>query len=338
MPTITRARSVAGVALAAVAALTLAACGGQQTQQQPATSGDAGAEGSCTAPAAQLTIATGNSTGVYYVLGGGIAEVLNANTDLRVTAAETGASVQNIEQLVNGDYQIAFSLADTAYDAAVGTGSFTQPQPVEALGVIHSNFTQVIARADAGIEEIADLEGATVSTGSPGSGTEVIALRLLEAAGLEPDVDVTTQRLDLATSVDGLRNGTLDAIVWSGGLPTPNLTDLFTTDADAVSFVDILPELPALQEINPLYEEGVIPADTYGLDEDVPTIVVPNVLLVRDDMDEATQCAITTAIWSNVEQLETVHPAAAALDPVRAQETGDIPLAPGAEQALSDLE
>lgn len=332
----TRARTVAGLALVASATLALAGCGGQQ--QQPASSGDSGAAGSCTAPAAQLTIATGNSTGVYYVLGGGIADVLSSETDLRVTAAETGASVQNVEQLVNGDYQIAFSLADTAYDAAMGTGSFDEPQPVEALGVIHSNYTQVIVRADADIESIADLEGRTISTGSPGSGTEVIALRLLEAAGLEADVDVTTQRLDLATSVDGLRNGTLDAIVWSGGLPTPNITELLTGDADAVEFLDITPELPAMQEVNPLYEEGVIPAETYGLDADVPTIVVPNVLLVRDDMDEATACAITTAIWSNVEQLETVHPAAAALDPARAQETGDIPLAPGAEEALTSLE
>lgn len=329
----TMRRRTVGLATAAFAALALSACGGQVQQGgdgQPVGEG-------CEAPASQLSIATGNSTGVYYVLGGAIADLLGSETELRATAAETGASVQNIEQLVAGDYDIAFSLADSATDAVEGTGSFDEPQPVEALGVIHTNYTQVIVRADSGIESIADMEGATVSTGSPGSGTEVIALRLLEAAGLTPDSDVTTQRLDLETSVDGLQTGTIDAIFWSGGLPTPNITELFTTDADAVQFIDITPELPALQELSPLYAEGTVPADTYDLEEDVPTIVVPNVLLVPEGFDPATACDIVDTIYSNVDTLAQVHPAAEELDPTVALETGPIPLNSGAQEALEAL-
>jgi uncharacterized protein len=329
-----RRRIVTAAVAASSAVLVLAACGGRVDQSAPA--GESG-EG-CEARAGQLTIATGNSTGVYYVLGGGIASLLSAETPLRVTAAETGASVQNIEQLVAGDYDIAFSLADTAVDAIEGDGAFSAPQEVSALGRIHSNPTQVIVRADSGIERVEDMAGRRISTGSPKSGTEVIATRLLDAAGLDIETDIAAQRLDMTKTVDAMKDGTIDGMFWSGGLPTPGVTDLFTSAGDSVEFIDITPLLGDLQEVNPVYAESTIPADVYGTDDDVPTIIVPNVLLVRDDMDDATACAITTTIWSGVEQLETVHSAAAALSPEVALETDPIPIHPGAQRALEDLE
>src|SRR5690606_12285942 len=90
-------------ALALGLAVSASACGGKR---EPT----AGGGGECEAGKGSITIATGNSTGVYYVLGGGLAQVISKNSDLKATAAETGASVQNIEQLVSGDYDIAFSL------------------------------------------------------------------------------------------------------------------------------------------------------------------------------------------------------------------------------------
>ena len=101
-----------------------------------------------------MSIATGNATGVYFSLGNAYAEQISAATDgkVKATAAETGASVQNIQQLVGGSYQVAFSLADTAADAVEGKGSFDgEKQPVQALSRIYPNYTQVIARTGSGI-------------------------------------------------------------------------------------------------------------------------------------------------------------------------------------------
>ncbi len=325
-------RTVAGIVGAAASALILSGCGGRQDQAQD----DGAGADSCTASAGQVTIATGNSTGVYYVMGGGIATVLEDETELRASAAETGASVQNIEQLVAGDYDIAFSLADTAADAVEGKGSFSEAQPVQALGRIHTNYTQVVARKSANIDSVEDFKGKTVSTGSPKSGTEVIANRLIESAGLTRD-DISAQRLDIDKSVNGLKDGSIDALVWSGGLPTPALTDLFTSDADKVEFVDIMPLLPKLKEISPVYEEDSIPADTYKTDGDVPTISVPNVLLVTEDFPEGNACAITKAIWENTDALAKVHPAAKEITPEDGLKTDPIPLAPGSKKALEEL-
>ncbi|WP_306356333.1 MULTISPECIES: TAXI family TRAP transporter solute-binding subunit [unclassified Nocardia] len=320
-------------AVAAMSAALLTGCGGRQDTPRADTGGEITCEVNRDT---RIGIATGNATGVYFALGNAYAEQISAATDgtVKATAAETGASVQNIQQLVAGTYQVAFSLADTAADAVRGTGSFEGAQPVRALSRIYTNYTQVIVRADANIGSVADLRGKRVSTGSPKSGTEVIAQRLLTAAGLDPDADVAAQRLDLTKTVDGMKDGSIDAMFWSGGLPTPGITDLFTTARDEVRFLDITDLLDEMRAVNPVYEQGVIPAAAYGLPADVETIVVPNLLLVRDDIDANLACVLTTVLFDRKTQLEQVNPAAKGIDRAVAAETAPVPLHRGAEQAL----
>jgi uncharacterized protein len=318
------------IATAAMAvALVAAACGGKQTNDSAEQS-----SGSCEASDGRITIATGNTGGVYYTLGGGLAQLISDNTPLKASAAETGASVQNIQQLVAGDYDIAFALADTAADAVEGKASFEgKPVDIAALARIYPNYTQVVVRADSGINSVADMKGKTISTGSPKSGTEVIANRLLTAAGLA-ESDISAQRLALRPTVDQMKSGQIDGLFWSGGLPTPELTDLTTSLGGDVKFIDISDLLDDLKKINPVYEGGSLPADTYGLPSDIPTIVVPNLLLVTNDFPAGNACAITKLIFDKKDELAKVHKAANAIDRDKAQETDPVGLHPGAAQAL----
>jgi TRAP transporter TAXI family solute receptor len=293
-----------------------------------------GQQVACEATEGRITIATGNVGGVYYVLGGGLAQLISNNTKLKATAADTGASVQNIQQLGDKTYDIAFSLADTAADAVNGKSSFEgKPQKIQALSRIYSNYTQVVVRADSGINSVADFKGKRISTGSPKSGTEVIANRLLQAEGIK-DADLSPQRLALRQSVDGMKSGTIDGLVWSGGLPTPEITDLTTSMKDKVKFIDITTELPALKKLNPVYDQAAIPAATYSQPKDVPTIVVPNLLLVRDDFPIGNACAITKLIFDKQDDLAKTHPAAKEISKQTAVKTDPVPLHPGAKQAL----
>lgn len=324
-----RTTTLTGLTMAA--ALALSACGGQQDR-----SGDSGADAeSCETGQGRLNIATGNSTGVYYVIGGGLAKLVNDKTDLQASSAETGASVQNIQQVVAGDYDAGFSLADTAADAVNGTGSFTEKQDIRTLGRVYDNYTQVVVRKGADIDSVEDFKGKTISTGSPKSGTEVIANRLIETAGLDLK-DVKRQRLDLTKTVDGMKDGSIDGLVWSGGLPTPAITDLFTSMGDDVEFIDITGQLKDMQKVNEVYEEASIPGDTYDLSEDVPTISVPNVIVVREDMEDNVACALTTLMLDEKEALVQVHPAAEAIDAETMTETGPVPLHDGSERALEE--
>ena len=325
------------VVLAAAVVTAASGCGGRQD----APTADSGGDVTCElAGETRVSIATGNATGVYFSLGNAYAEQVSTSTDgkVKAAAAETGASVQNIQQLVAGTYEVAFSLADSAADAVEGKAAIEgEKQPVQALSRIYPNYTQVIARKGAGITSIADMRGKRVSTGSPGSGTEVIANRLLEAAGLNPASDVSAQRLDLTKTVDGMKDGSIDALFWSGGLPTPGITDLITTARDDVEFVDITPQFTKMAEISPAYEEGVIPAATYGLPADVKTIVVPNVLLVRDTIDANLACVLTKTLFDRLPQLEQVVGAAKGIELNAARDTDPVPLNRGSVKALDDL-
>jgi len=324
------------VALIGALALALTGCGGRQDTGP----GDAGAQVTCNVESeTRISIATGNNTGVYFALGNAYAEQISSATGgkVKATAAETGASVQNIQQLVAGNYQVAFSLADTAADAVQGKDTFDKPQPVQALARIYSNSTQVLARNGSGINTVADMKGKRVSTGSPKSGTEVIANRVLKAAGLDPEKDISAQRLDLTKTVDGMKDGTIDAMFFSGGLPTPGITDLTTTAKDKVKFIDISPLLPEMKKINPVYDAGAIPADVYKTSSEIKTIVVPNVLLVKDDIDANLACVLTKALYDKQPELVKANGAAKGITLDVARKTDPVKLNRGAEKALEML-
>ena len=308
--------------------LALAACA-------PIDEGDDGAAtGTDGGSAGELTIATGGTGGVYYPLGGGLADVISENLEgYTASVQETNASVDNMLLIGDGGADIAFTLADTAGDAVTGTGDDFADGPIEAcaLGLIYNNFTQIVTSADAGITSIDDLSGKRVSLGSPGSGTEVIGLRILEAAGIDPDADIERQQLGVDETVAGLRDGTLDAGFWSGGLPTGALVDYATT-GDMV----LVPHAEYTQDLvdahGEYYVEDTIPADTYeGQTDDVAVIVVPNLLVVNTSMDEQLQEDLTRLLFEQKDALVAVHPAAEELDPAVAQEVSFMEICPGSQ-------
>jgi TRAP transporter TAXI family solute receptor len=307
-------------------ALGLTACGGQRKESSPGSGG-------------RLTIATGNTTGVYYILGGGIAKIISSDLDgYRATAEATKASKENVERIVSGQNDLAFSLADTAADAVRGAHSFTAKQPVSALMRIYDNTTHVIVRADSGITSIAGMKGKSVSTGSPNSGTELIAHRLLAANGMTVG-DVQQKKASLPETVEGMKDGSIQGMVWSGGLPTGGVKDLVASlGVGKLRFLDLTKELPAMQaEYGDAYQAGTIPASMYGTRGAVRTIVVPNLLLVSNEMSDDLAGKLARLIFDKKAELEKIHPEAKNITLERAAKTGDVPLHPGAEKVLTEL-
>ncbi|MBY8875865.1 TAXI family TRAP transporter solute-binding subunit [Micromonospora sp. PLK6-60] len=280
----------------------------------------------------RIFLATGNTTGVYYQLGGGYADVISRHLPGYEARAEpTGASVENVTRLAGGDMEIAFSLADTAADAVAGRGVFTQPQPVRALARVYRNFTHVIVRADAQVTDLAGLRGRRVSTGSPGSGTDIIAGRLLTAAGLDPDRDVRRVTLSLPETAKRMRAGTLDAMFFSGGLPTPGIADLL---GDAPGTFVLLPVADLLEPLaaryGSVYTTAELPAQTYGTPAGTPTVTVANVILVPADMPEQLAYDLTRLLFAHQGELAGVHPEGGNFNQQTASGTDPIPLHPGA--------
>lgn len=302
----------------------------------PSTTGtDAAPEttGGGEAGTTQLSIATGGTGGVYYPLGGGFATVIRESIDgYDATVMETNASVDNMLLIQNGDADLALVLGDTVALAVEGEADFEgNPVSACAIGNMYSNFTQLVTSSGTGITTVADLEGMRVSLGAPGSGTEVIALRILEAAGIDPDTGIERQQLAVDETTAGLRDGTIDAGFWSGGLPTGALVE-YATSGDMVLLPTAEYTEDLVSEHGPYYLAQDIAADTYeNQAEAVPSVVVPNILVVSPDMDEELQQNITAAIFDNKEQLVQVHPAAEEFDASTAGEIEFVEVCPGAQ-------
>lgn len=280
----------------------------------------------------QLSIATGGTGGVYYPMGGGLAEVINNHVDgYAATAEVTGASVENMGLIATGDADFAIGLADTVYQAYTGTGKFDGQgiDSVRAVASLYANMIQIVVPADSDIQSLADLRGKRVSVGAPGSGTEVNATTLLAANGITFE-DFDAQRLNFNETADALSNGDIDAGFWSVGAPTSSILNLATTKD-----IRILPlnaqELAKAREAEAVFADTTLKGGTYnGQSDDVATIGVPNVLVVSADMPEDVVYAITKAMFENIADLQAVHPAANETTIDFSMSATPIPLHPGA--------
>ena len=278
-----------------------------------------------------VTIATGGTGGVYYVYGGGLANLLGQwIPGVEATAEATAASVDNVKLVEAGRAELAFSLSDTAADAYNGSGSFTAPVPVRAVAVLYNNYTHIVALEGSGIETVADLAGKRVSTGAAGSGTEVIALRVLEAAGLS-EADITQDRLGASESAAALKDRRIDAFFWSGGLPTAAVLDLANSPGTTLKLVGSGELVEPLQaSYGPQYQSAELPAGTYNNAEPVTVVAVANVLLTSAEADPELIYQITMNMIENREQLAAIHPEAAKLSLESAVAGSPIPFHAGA--------
>ena len=187
-----------------------------------------------------MSIGTGGTGGVYYPLGGAVANVLSKTLpNVQATAEVTGGSIDNLKLIGTGQSELGFTMADAALDAMQGQDKFKSGKvPLQALLVVYPNRMHVVTVEGTGINTMADLKGKRVSTGSPGGATEVMAFRVIEAAGLDKDKDMKRERLGVAESVNAIKDRKIDAFFWVGGIPTAAVTDLAATPGMKMKLID----------------------------------------------------------------------------------------------------
>jgi TRAP transporter TAXI family solute receptor len=276
-----------------------------------------------------LNVVTGGTGGVYIVYGAGLADVLSKRLKVAASAQQTTASVDNMKFIGQGKADLAFTLADTAYDAIKGNAPFTEKVDAQTLAVMYGNYTHIVVKDSSGINSVADLKGKRVSVGAAGSGTEIIANRVFEAFGMDPGKDISRERLAAADSANGLRDGKLDAFFFSGGLPTSAILDL----SNSVK-IRLLSDNDAIKKMadkyGPFYVAAKVPAGTY---KDVPETTVSsvqNLLVVNSKMDPALARAIVQTMFDNKADLEAIHSAAKELTLATASVGSPLAFHPGA--------
>ena len=288
----------------------------------------------------RISITTGGTGGVYYPLGGGMANILSKYIPgMQATAEVTGGSVDNLKLIAAGKSEVAFSMVDAAWDGYKGQDKFKDaPVAARTLMVLYPNRMQIVTVEGSGISKLADLRGKRVSTGSAGSGVEVMALRVLDAMGIDPKKDIKQERLGAAESVNAIKDRKIDAFFWVGGVPTAAITDLAATPGTKVKLVDHSEAITAMNaKHGPLYVKGIIPANAYaGQDKPVENIDVWNILIASDKMSNELAYQIVKTLMEKKPELVAVHKEATNIE-LKYQALGSpVPWHPGAKKYFEE--
>ena len=289
----------------------------------------------------RLSIGTGGTGGVYYPLGGGLAALISKFVPgVEATAEVTAGSIANLQLIGSGKSELAFTMADAAWDAENGLDKFKdQKVALRTLVVFYPNRMHVATVEGTGINKFADLKGKRVSTGAPVSGTEVMAMRLIEAMGLDPNKDMTRERLSVAESVNAIKDGKIDALFWVGGVPTAAISDLAATPGKKIKLIDHGDGAENMRKkYGPIYIKNKILANAYpGETRDTTNVDVWNLIVVPEKADEKLVYQITKTMFEKKDELVKVHKDAAFLE-LANQATGasPIPFHPGAARYLKE--
>lgn len=287
----------------------------------------------------QLSIATAGTGGIYYPLGGGLAEIINKHVDgYAATAEVTGGSVENMGLIAMGDADLAIALGDTVRQAHTGTGRFKgqRLEMISGLSSLYLNLVQIVTLSDSGITSLSGLKGKRVSVGAPGSGTEVNAKVILAANGIGYD-DIEEQRLNFNETADALANGDIDAGFWSVGAPTSAILNLATTQS--IRMIELSKaEIAATHVADPIFARATLPGGTYtGVESEVTVLGIPNVLTASTSMSDDLAYALTRALYEHLDELSIIHPAARQISIDFTLETMPVPLHPGAARYYEEI-
>ncbi|MBP3485616.1 MAG: TAXI family TRAP transporter solute-binding subunit, partial [Oscillospiraceae bacterium] len=236
-------KKIVALALALCMTASLAACGssGSSSAQSaaPAASSAASAsagqtetKGLTDAERAKefITVGTGPTSGIYFPIGGAFATALK-EYGYQTSAEATNATGQNIQNILNGDCEIAIAMQDAVMQAYTGTGAYEgkgEASDLRALMRLWPNYVQLVTTANTGIKSVEDLKGKRVGVGAANSGVEINARMILNAYGITYD-DITPDYLAYGEAIDNMKNGQCDAVFVTSGLPNATVTELATS-------------------------------------------------------------------------------------------------------------
>ncbi|WP_033293389.1 TAXI family TRAP transporter solute-binding subunit [Amycolatopsis jejuensis] len=270
----------------------------------------------------RLRVAAGSVGGVYHDLAGPLATAWAGELGIeRPEVLATQGSRDNLNRVLSGGADVAFVAADLAADSAAA-----HPGKLATLARIHDDYLHIVVRADSPYTSVQMLRGQHIAVGSPESGVEYIAARVLQVAGLRDSV--TVKELSLEDSLAALADRKIDALFWSGGLPTPLITQY--THKIGLRLLDMATLMPGMQEFSPVYGTATIPGSTYDQSGPVTTLVVPNFLVVPTSMPADVAKALTKGLYDSRPALAAVNRAALSIDVHPGIETAPLPLHPGA--------
>jgi TRAP transporter TAXI family solute receptor len=284
-----------------------------------------------------ISVGTGGTGGIYYPYGGGVAEIWSKYVKgVKAVAEVTGASVENVKLAHKGETVVGEVMGDVAVAGFNGLSKFKgKKHDILSMAIMYPNLLQIVALKSTGITDINQVKGRSISTGSPGSGTNFMAEAVLKALNIAPD-SYKDSRLSFTENANALRDSTIDVGIWSVGPGTSSILDLATTHE--ISMLAFTPEqTEQILAANKTYSSVELAGGVYrGIDKPVSTIGVWNVMICQASLDTEMVYKLAKALFEHNDYLQKIHPSAAYTTPENAVKYSPIPLHPGTIKYLEE--
>lgn len=318
---------LASLALAAILAVGLTACGGSSSSSNS----------SAKKANETLRFVTGGESGTYYAFGSVIAQHATNNAGITVNALSGNGSQANVQALQDADAELAFCQSDVMAYAYNGTNLFEKTGAVKNFSVVAALYMESvqIVTCDPNIKTVSDLKGKTVSVGAAGSGVYFNAMDILKAYDIaESDINAVYQ--SFGDSTDSLKDGKIDAAFIVAGAPTTAITDLSTSKTAYLVSLDA-DHIAKLLASSDYYKENTIKAGTYsGVTEDVTTVAVAAVVLADNSVSEDAIYAFTKDLFDSASSQVSAHAKYAEISVEFGSSMTSVPYHPGAAKYFKE--
>lgn len=286
----------------------------------------------CGGKSKDLVVLTGGEQGTYYPLGGALAEIITDEVKaMTATAVTSGASVVNINDVQDGNGELALVQNDIAYYAVNGLHMFEEKvDGIKGIATLYPEVIQIVTSADSGIKTVDDLKGKRVAVGDQGSGAEANAKQILQIHGITYD-DIQAEYMAFGDAANGIQDGNIDAAFITAGTPTGAIEALKA--AKEIALVTISEEnIEKLTEEYPYYTRFEIGSDVYNTADGAVTVAVQAMLIVSDDMSDDEVYDITKAMFEHRDVFENTHQRGKDITLQTALDGMSIDLHPGAKK------
>lgn len=287
-------------------------------------------------PTQQLTVGTASAGGAFYPIGTGIAEVISNHVGpLYLTAEITGGSVENVILVGTGETDIAVSNADHVINGIAGVAQYNQSYDVNAICSLHASILHIVTLNNTGVKSVADLKGKKVAVGPAGGGSVPMVTAALEAAGLSFN-DIIPSYVSYDDGITQLKDGQVAAALVGAGFPSSSVLSLQATNK--VVMVSLTEkEMETISKNNSAYSKIVVPAATYGMDNDVIVLGVRNLVYCSPNLSEETVYQMTKALYENLDEVKAYHNALSSVTREGMTDVSGVKLHPGAERYYNEI-
>jgi len=208
-------------------------------------------------PPKVVRIATGAKNGAYYTFANEYARLL-ANDGISLEVVPTAGSVENLQLLKKGEVSLALVQG--------GSATKDDKERLHSLGSLFLEPVWIFARKQSAIKRFLELKGKRVSVGVAGSGTHLLAIQLLSAAGLT-ETNTRFIREDSTQAIDSLLHGKVDAAFFVASPEAPIIHKLFAIPgAELLSFE----RAPAYGRLFPFLTQVTLSEGVINLQQNIP--------------------------------------------------------------------